>query len=142
MKPEAETKELRLMSLNWYKTEVAELQRQHKYISKLIDDYSQKIKMLENRQTQKEQSEAKKAKRENGPIVAGLVVRAYSGELGCMCGCRGKYTEDPSSIKRIVGDMNELWNEADDANKGFSDDGLFAWLEYNRRNRVVYFRKL
>ena len=30
------------------------------------------------------------------------VVQAYSGRRGCQCGCRGRYTKNPTSIKRMV----------------------------------------
>lgn len=42
-------------------------------------------------------------------IDATKVVKVYSGRPGCGCGCRGKYSTNPATIKRIVKTMNEIY---------------------------------
>ena len=43
------------------------------------------------------------------PIVTKVdiakVKRVYSGRPGCQCGCRGSYSDRPSTIKRVVNNM-------------------------------------
>lgn len=38
------------------------------------------------------------------------IVRAYSGRAGCMCGCRGNYTEKPGVITRLWANAQALIN--------------------------------
>jgi hypothetical protein len=35
------------------------------------------------------------------------VERVYSGRIGCMCGCKGKYSETLVSIKRMVNKLSK-----------------------------------
>mgnify|MGYP001047714211 FL=1 len=62
--------------------------------------------------------------------------RAYSGLKGCMCGCLGKYTEDPvemaKALKRVLNNPNAKY---DAAAKCF-------YYETKTRNNVVYVGEL
>lgn len=33
------------------------------------------------------------------------ILRVYTGRQGCMCGCRGSYSTNPATIKRMVAKM-------------------------------------
>jgi hypothetical protein len=35
------------------------------------------------------------------------VARVYVGQIGCMCGCQGRYSTDPRDIQRVVDALNE-----------------------------------
>ena len=60
------------------------------------------------------------------------VERVYSGTHGCMCGCRGKYSISPRSVKIL---FNKVMN-----NPEHKVDGNIAYLETATRNLVVYFK--
>lgn len=46
------------------------------------------------------------------PTLGGrLVLRVYSGKPGCMCGCRGKYSDDPRVIRRLHANAVKLVEE-------------------------------
>lgn len=59
-------------------------------------------------------------------------VRSYSGLRGCMCGCLGKYSEDPvemaKALKRVLRNPNTKY----DAN------AKCFYYETKTRNNVVY----
>lgn len=40
-------------------------------------------------------------------IDPATIVKVYSGRPGCGCGCLGKYSTNPTSIKRIVTNMKK-----------------------------------
>ena len=40
------------------------------------------------------------------PINPEAVKRVYSGRPGCGCGCRGRYSDEPKTIRLIVKKMN------------------------------------
>ena len=68
-------------------------------------------------------------------------LRSYSGQSGCMCGCRGNYNDSPRVRKMMLHKLLkleytvELWPNETDGTMGciFHDDG--------NRNNVLYIRK-
>lgn len=64
------------------------------------------------------------------------IKRVYSGKPGCGCGCRGKYSEDPKTIKLIVGKMNRM-NADKDVRIGCTDGEIF-FVETPTRNYWAY----
>lgn len=54
------------------------------------------------------------------------VQRVYSGRIGCMCGCKGKYSTTPIAIKRMV-------NKA--AKEGWEFDGLAGYYHQRTETR-------
>ncbi len=34
-----------------------------------------------------------------------VILRVYTGRQGCACGCRGKYSTNPATIRRVVNHM-------------------------------------
>jgi len=63
------------------------------------------------------------------------IKRVYSGKPGCMCGCRGKYTESGAQVTKVY---NMVMNHPD---VKFSEVGKCAYLEpVGNRNYVVYFK--
>lgn len=63
------------------------------------------------------------------------VKNVYSGKLGCMCGCRGKYTTPEQSARSVKILFNKVMNNP--ARK--IEDGI-AFVETDTRNLVVYFK--
>ena len=63
------------------------------------------------------------------------VERVYSGKLGCMCGCQGKYTEPHESARSVKIMFNKVMN-----NPAHKMDGNIAYVETATRNLVVYFK--
>ena len=63
------------------------------------------------------------------------VERVYSGGLGCMCGCRGKYTTPEQSARSVKLIFNKVMNNP----KHKVEDGI-AYVETDTRNLVVYFK--
>lgn len=70
------------------------------------------------------------------------VVRAYSGEKGCMCGCLGKYYEDEKGIQRIINKIKRAIDSgalySNDYKFDFDSDGVFMAVyrttyKYSRR---------
>ena len=62
------------------------------------------------------------------------VKTVYSGGLGCMCGCRGKYTTPEQSARSVKLIYNKVMNNP----KHKVEDGI-AFVETATRNLVVYF---
>ncbi len=44
-------------------------------------------------------------------VRTGIFVTSYGGRVGCMCGCKGSYSDAPGTIKRRVTDMLRLASE-------------------------------
>jgi hypothetical protein len=64
------------------------------------------------------------------------VKTVYSGALGCMCGCRGKYTTPEQSARSVKIMFNKVMNNP----KHKIEDGI-AFVETDTRNLVVYFKE-
>jgi len=62
------------------------------------------------------------------------VERVYSGRIGCMCGCKGKYSETPVSIKRMV-------NKATKEEWEFDEMAGCYHLQTETRQYAVYMKK-
>ncbi len=62
------------------------------------------------------------------------VVRVYTGKLGCMCGCQGKYSTEGRGVSITY---NKVMNHP---NVRFDDAANCAYVETETRNLVVYFR--
>lgn len=62
------------------------------------------------------------------------VKRAYTGKPGCMCGCRGKYSDGGTRSAKII--YNKIMNNP---NKIIDEEHGFAYIETDTRNLVVYF---
>ena len=64
--------------------------------------------------------------------------RASEGDMGCMCGCRGKYYEDDRNKRRVL----KVVMSADDRGWDVSDDGVVENVHavVNGRTYVVYFK--
>jgi len=60
------------------------------------------------------------------------VVRVYSGLRGCMCGCRGKYSESDRS-KKII--LNKILKNP---NHKFEED--YVYVDTASRTLVAYFK--
>lgn len=78
------------------------------------------------------------------------VQKVYSGKLGCMCGCRGKYSytahgavegnpgydvSDSINERRVKILFNKVMN-----NPNREVDGNMAFVETDTRNLVVFFK--
>ena len=63
------------------------------------------------------------------------VKTVYSGRLGCMCGCRGKYTEPHESARSVKILFNKVMN-----NPAHKVEDNCAFVETDTRNLVVYFK--
>ena len=63
------------------------------------------------------------------------VETVYSGALGCMCGCRGKYTKPEQSARSVKILFNKVMG-----NPKHKIDGNIAYVETDNRNLVVYFK--
>jgi hypothetical protein len=63
------------------------------------------------------------------------VEKVYSGKMGCMCGCRGKYTEPTDSARSVKILFNKVMN-----NPARKVEGNYAYVETATRNLVVYFK--
>lgn len=62
------------------------------------------------------------------------VVRAYFGKIGCACGCRGEYHEDPEMIAKAVKKLES----AEVQTAVGMDGGLIAWADFGGRTVTVY----
>ena len=63
------------------------------------------------------------------------VARTYSGKPGCMCGCKGKYSEAGESDRSVKIIYNKVMN-----NPAHVIDGSHAYVQTATRNLVVYFK--
>ncbi len=80
------------------------------------------------------------------------VTRVYSGKIGCMCGCNGKY-RTASKFRELVGkergyavDDNEVSDRSVKimytkvmSNPNRVEEGNYVYVEHNGRIQVVYF---
>lgn len=73
-------------------------------------------------------------------IEAKDVIRTYSGKPGCMCGCQGKYNENPKSFKAALTRMLKTDYKVDFWD-GSDDDGGCLYFQTESRNNVIYFKK-
>ena len=66
-------------------------------------------------------------------ITVEQVSQVYSGRQGCMCGCRGNYSEQPAQKKRVLKLL-----QSDPRSK--IEDGILhrEGLEEGERNYVIY----
>lgn len=83
------------------------------------------------------------------------VFKVYSGKLGCMCGCRGKYsyasdeveygskdrgyevTDEDVSDRRVKMIAKQVLNSPD-----VTYESNYAYVEDDKRIKVVYFREV
>jgi hypothetical protein len=61
------------------------------------------------------------------------VVRVYSGQPGCMCGCRGQYRDSDRSRKIV---FNKIMRNP---NHKFNAVAKCVYVETETRNLVAYF---
>jgi len=64
------------------------------------------------------------------------IVKVYSGKIGCMCGCRGKWSyagENDRSVKLISGKVLR------DPNAKVDSDANCVYVEADGRIRAVYY---
>ena len=89
------------------------------------------------------------------------VKKSYTGKIGCMCGCIGKYQIashfgceaankeygydayeecNDRSVKTTINKLNKLidWNDPECVEKHVNEH--HAWFETDTRNLVVYFK--
>jgi hypothetical protein len=81
------------------------------------------------------------------------IVKVYSGKLGCMCGCNGKYsyTADGAANHGPGYDVSDSVNERSVrimakkilANPNVQYDGEYAFVEDRARNKMqaIYFKE-
>ena len=81
------------------------------------------------------------------------IVKVYSGKLGCMCGCNGKYsyTADGAANHGPGYDVSDKVNERSVrimakkilANPNVQYDGEYAFVEDRARNKMqaIYFKE-
>jgi len=62
------------------------------------------------------------------------IKRVYSGKTGCMCGCRGKYSEEGRGVSIIY---SKVMNHP---NVKFDEQSSCAYVITDTRNMVVYFK--
>lgn len=60
--------------------------------------------------------------------------QSYSGGVGCMCGCQGTYSNDPTVVKRA---FNRLINNP---NVKVDVKNKCIYVETATRNNVVWFK--
>lgn len=68
-----------------------------------------------------------------GNIDKNRIEQVYAGKPGCMCGCKGRYSENPAQITRVY---NILLNNIDQV--VVEDD--MAYLLTETKNYVIYFK--
>jgi hypothetical protein len=82
------------------------------------------------------------------------ITRVYSGKIGCMCGCNGKYTTNPAYKEQVSKERG--YPVSDDEcntrsvkiiagkvlrNSNAQAEGNYMFVEQNGRISVVYFAK-
>ena len=67
-------------------------------------------------------------------ITLSQVARVYSGRAGCMCGCRGKYTESGRGVALIFNKI--VRNPA----AQYDEHARCVYVETPTRNQVAYLR--
>ena len=73
------------------------------------------------------------------------IKKVYSGKIGCMCGCRGKYSynegvsreswQGPVNVRTVKMFAKQVLNHP---NVQFEDG--YAFVEENNRIKVIYFK--
>jgi len=84
-------------------------------------------------------------------MIVSNIVKTYSGRIGCMCGCQGKYSYTEDGAKNFGPGYNveDSINERSVkimARKVLTDPAVkyeddYAYVEENGRIRVVYFKQ-
>lgn len=72
-----------------------------------------------------------------------IVSSVYTGRPGCACGCRGRHTSDPRSIKMVVRTLNLLMEEGNDVDVSltpFGDHDGYVAIQTENRLRIAYLR--
>ena len=70
------------------------------------------------------------------------ITQTYSGKPGCMCGCRGKYNNNPKSFKAALTRMLKtnykvvLWDPV----LSTDEDGGYLVFETESRTNAIYFK--
>ena len=84
-------------------------------------------------------------------MIVSNIVKTYSGRIGCMCGCQGKYSYTEDGAKNFGPGYNveDSINERSvkimarkvltNPSVKYEDD--YAYVEENGRIRVVYFKQ-
>ena len=87
-------------------------------------------------------------------VNIGNITRVYSGKIGCMCGCNGKYTTNPAYKEDVS--MERGYPVTDDecnvrsvkiiakkvlSNPNAQAEGNYMFVEQNGRIQVVYFAR-
>jgi len=63
------------------------------------------------------------------------VKEVYNGKPGCMCGCKGRYSSNPSSIQRTINTLQE------NTNTQFDKDARCFYLETDTKMHAVYLKE-
>jgi len=84
-------------------------------------------------------------------MIVSNIVKTYSGKIGCMCGCQGKYSYTEDGAKNFGPGYNveDSINERSVkimARKVLTDPAVkyeddYAYVETDNRIRVVYFKQ-
>jgi len=84
-------------------------------------------------------------------MIVSNIVKTYSGRIGCMCGCQGKYsyTEDGARNFGPGYNVEDSINERSVkimarkvlTNPSVKYEDNYAYVEENGRIRVVYFKQ-
>jgi len=84
-------------------------------------------------------------------MIVSNIVKTYSGRIGCMCGCQGKYSYTEDGAKNFGPGYNveDSINERSVkimARKVLTDPAVkyeddYAYVETDNRIRVVYFKQ-
>ena len=67
------------------------------------------------------------------------VLRVYSGKPGCMCGCKGKYSEAGESDRSVKIIYNKVMKDPAHVIEG-SGSFVYAYVDTPTRTLVVYFK--
>ena len=66
------------------------------------------------------------------------IKRSYRGKVGCMCGCKGNYTEQQWAIKKTVADMKQAIADGI-VTAVIANTGHFGIHTSTDKNLVVYY---
>jgi len=80
-----------------------------------------------------------RSKKATGPatIDGKVILRVYTGRQGCACGCRGNYSTNPATIRRVVNRIKQ-YSKATKAdgpntqNKRHEIPGCCFMVDYDR----------
>ncbi len=65
------------------------------------------------------------------------VVRVYNGKPGCMCGCRGKYSEPADNARSVKIMYNKIMNNPA---KVVDEENGWVYVTDREKNQVIYFK--